>query len=122
MPNDSFVGKLASGKRVYVKRLKGDESGLPITHAVFVDWSNDGKLRLVSRFHSSPTSTDSRTVNGLFCANGMEHSQGLCNWTKSAEPIPVETAAKWNAHWWEHVGNHYAEVVELKPVAYKVNP
>lgn len=109
----SFVGRLASsGKRVYVRRLKGDATSDPIAFAVFADVGRNGKMVLVARFHD-PFTMD--VAHQMFCANGTDHGVSACHWTRVSEPFTAEQAARWSAHWWSHVGNTPSEVVALVP-------
>jgi len=107
----SYVGVLTGGKRVYVRPLPGDRSGMPIAFAVYADTGREGKMRLVGRFHD-PMPARRRE---MYCANGMEHGKSACCWTDVPAPLSPLEAARWYAHWWTHVGNAPAEVVELKP-------
>lgn len=110
---DSFVGHFASGKRVYVRRLKSDKSDAPIVFAVFADIGRNGKLVLVQRFRDQPGRHEDRQ---MYCANGFEHGKSACHWTRVPEPISPHEAARWAAHWWTHVVEGVrAEVVALRP-------
>jgi len=109
---ESFVGKLAGGKRVYVRRLKGDESESPIVLAVYADVRGGG-MTIVARFHDPPHPGDRQHMR---CRNGLEH-EWSCHWEDTGETMTPAEAARWNRHWWTHVGKHAAEIVELKPVA-----
>lgn len=106
----SFVGRLASGKRVYVRRTQGDESNAPIAFAVFVDHDRDGRWQLVGRFHDPPQGTDAWSI----CAHGWEHGRSACCWTSATERMSAWDVARWHAHWWTHVADTPAEVVALR--------
>ncbi len=109
----NFVGYLANGKRVYVRRTKADRSVAPITFAVFAT-ATHGKLTLVGRFHDPSTETRGASRQ-MYCANGREHGTSACCWTPLAAPISAQEAAHWYAHWWTHVAHARAEVVALTP-------
>lgn len=115
MSGRGFVGRLESGARVYVYRSRNDQSDAPLAFAVFADTGRDGKMRIVARFHDPSQDADASPARQMYCANGHEHKPYSCHWTRVPEQLSPREHARWSAHWWTHVGNTRAEVVELKP-------
>jgi len=108
----SYVGRLAGGKRVYVRDKAGEP---PLRFAIYADVDGDGGRRLVGRTRAEPPRRPT-TSGEMVCENGLEHLPGACCWRPFAGTMSAEDRAGWSRHWWTHVARKDAEVVAVVPV------
>lgn len=109
----TYTGKMASGKRVYVRDQKPTGNSR-LKFAIYAVTSGNSKLTLVGKVRDEH-------VRKMICHNGLEHQDGVCHWAYpggagSGITISASEEAAWRAHWWRYVVNTTAEIVELKPV------
>ncbi len=107
----SYVGRLQSGKRVYVRDRAGRP---PLRFAIYADERGDGGRRLVGKISAESPRRPS-TSGEMACENGLEHP-GACCWRPLAGIMSAEDRAGWSRHWWTHVAGRDAEVVAVAPV------